>query len=342
MNVTLNLGKRINWIDWGKAFCIYLVIIGHCHIDKEDVLWVQFMSSFRIPLFFILSGILSKNALSKKSVIKNAKFLLIPYITFGCIIILFHAITSHSLLSFPFYINSLDALLSGMNANVGPIWFLPALFFCKILFYIIQEVKKYSIVLYYLIAVISTFSIYIINQNRINLPLFMDSGLCAIPFFIIGNKLLKILPVKEIKNHFKFSIILLPILLCTTFIFSYYNGSINISNCQYGNNIFLFYINAILGCAFIILTCILLDNYKNTFITTISYGTIIILGLHGIFLSIIQYYIPHFLGYETHTYNVLTGMALAFISLLMCYIMILFFDKHFYKYFGLKGNNIIN
>lgn len=340
MNIAPTLGKRVNWIDWAKALCIYLVIIGHCHIDKTYDLCIQFIYSFHMPLFFILSGILSKNTLSKTAITKDAKNLLIPYITFGCIIILFHALTSHHLLSVSFYLYSLKDLLYGMDAHIGPIWFLPALFFCKMICYMIQWVEKHSIILYYFLAITSTCFIYIINQNKIDLPLFMDSGLCAVPFFFLGTKLLKSIPIEKIKKQPKLSIVTLPILLLATLACSYYNGGTSIVDCHYGNYILLFYLNAILGCNFIILLSILLDKYISSFIAIISYGTIIILGLHGIFLSIIQYYILHFIGYEAPTFNIFIGMALAFVSLLMCYIMILLIDKHFYRYFGLKGNKI--
>ena len=49
--------KRINYIDLAKGIAILCVIIGHTFsaYDQGNIL-VQFIYSFHMPLFFILSG----------------------------------------------------------------------------------------------------------------------------------------------------------------------------------------------------------------------------------------------------------------------------------------------
>lgn len=46
--------QRINWIDFAKALCMFLVVYGHA----GDSYFTNELSWFRIPLFFFLSGIL--------------------------------------------------------------------------------------------------------------------------------------------------------------------------------------------------------------------------------------------------------------------------------------------
>lgn len=72
---------RKNWIDWCKAFALYLVVLGHFSPVDNLTLWLY---TFHIPLFFIISGYLcSKKEMSFKATLAhNAKILLIPYAFF--------------------------------------------------------------------------------------------------------------------------------------------------------------------------------------------------------------------------------------------------------------------
>lgn len=45
--------KRIQWIDYGKAIGIFLVVVGHTYGGNFLVNWIY---SFHMPMFFLLSG----------------------------------------------------------------------------------------------------------------------------------------------------------------------------------------------------------------------------------------------------------------------------------------------
>lgn len=54
--------KRLIWLDWGKAFLIYLMIVGHSAPDKvSDTI----ICSFHMCAFFFLSGVLHKIPMNK-------------------------------------------------------------------------------------------------------------------------------------------------------------------------------------------------------------------------------------------------------------------------------------
>lgn len=64
--------NRINWIDFGKGFAIFLVVIGHVFTGlfdsgkfTSDVKWlsivIAFIYTFHIPVFFALSGYFFKS-----------------------------------------------------------------------------------------------------------------------------------------------------------------------------------------------------------------------------------------------------------------------------------------
>lgn len=66
--------KRIQWIDIAKGIGIILVLIGHISLNKKIN---NFIYSFHMPLFFILSGYLYKN--KENYVKKKTKTILVPY-----------------------------------------------------------------------------------------------------------------------------------------------------------------------------------------------------------------------------------------------------------------------
>lgn len=331
--------NRINWIDWAKSICMFFVILGHCHIKDSQILIVQYIYSFHMPLFFMLSGILCKSSFSLTSLKKDIRFLLIPYVVYGSMLILFHSVTSHTYNFFYLYTNIL-VLLKGYDASVGPIWFLFALFFIKQFFYCCKAILKRHYYIYMFIFVISFFPVVFIRTYNVHLPFFLGSAFCGLPFFLIGNMSKNFLN-KEILFLNKR---LLFLLIALTFVISsalcYYNGAIDISSCSYGTNIFIFYIDSLLGCSFLILICFLLNNVKFNYVIITSYGTIVTLGLGGYFLSLFHYYIPHFLGYSFQTYNVIIALFFSVMSHYFCYCMIILLDRNLYFPFGLKGNMV--
>ena len=52
--------KRIEYIDLAKGVCILLVVFAHIHPDLTRYSWGVFFDSFRMPLYFFLSGIFFK------------------------------------------------------------------------------------------------------------------------------------------------------------------------------------------------------------------------------------------------------------------------------------------
>ncbi|MBP9989017.1 MAG: acyltransferase family protein, partial [Ruminococcus sp.] len=70
--------KRIDWIDMAKGYGMILVIIGHIVADKGIAF--RLISSFHMPLFFVLSGYLFSNKKTfKEFFIKKVKSLVVPY-----------------------------------------------------------------------------------------------------------------------------------------------------------------------------------------------------------------------------------------------------------------------
>jgi fucose 4-O-acetylase-like acetyltransferase len=87
--------KRITYIDMAKGIGILLVVFGHSGFPSPAV--NQWISSFHMPLFFLLSGILLSHTNAhekplKDTIKKKARTILVPYLFFSIFSILFSAI----------------------------------------------------------------------------------------------------------------------------------------------------------------------------------------------------------------------------------------------------------
>ena len=115
--------SRIQSIDNAKGIGIILVVIGHS-VDVFSAIGVS-ISSFHMPLFFILSGFLfNENIKSLKDFVnKRTRQLLIPFIAFSIMI----AFMQYLLL--PSY-----SLLELKEKAPGALWFIGILYLAEILY----------------------------------------------------------------------------------------------------------------------------------------------------------------------------------------------------------------
>lgn len=144
--------KRIQWIDIAKGIAILAVVVGHVSIIPWEP-YRKIIFSFHMPLFFIAAGYTSKTDLSWKAVKKLAIRLLVPYV-FACILVGIVNLLQGS--NFP---TEVMRMLwgSGVPAQYGPgvpvtgaesiptvgaLWFLPCMFFSKVLFSIFLFVSN--------------------------------------------------------------------------------------------------------------------------------------------------------------------------------------------------------
>ena len=133
--------KRITYFDLAKGIGIILVVLGHMeNISTELRIWI---SSFHMPLFFVISGMLiaAKNEIDidfdnsngiKTLVKKKAKGILVPYIWFSLIYIpidIINLFVLYNVDNHTFVQNILDSITF---SGVSVMWFLPALFIAEI------------------------------------------------------------------------------------------------------------------------------------------------------------------------------------------------------------------
>ena len=143
---------RLRYFDMAKGLGIILVVLGHIEYISEPLrTWI---SSFHMPLFFIVSGMLichkNESGQPLSSLIKKkARGILIPYLYFSLLYFVidilnvrFGKITPETFVK--------DNIASLTFYGVSVLWFLPALFLAQILFLFL--VKRTGRPLFALIA----------------------------------------------------------------------------------------------------------------------------------------------------------------------------------------------
>lgn len=127
-----NYKQRLIYFDITKGFAIFLVVLGHIFNGSRFDRWI---SSFHMPLFFIISGCLLKyndykNISLKEFIRKRINGLIIPYIYFSILNTILIFIINRFIIE-DLIINILRVLV---GQSVYALWFLPALFISEIIF----------------------------------------------------------------------------------------------------------------------------------------------------------------------------------------------------------------
>jgi len=198
------MNSDITWVNNLKVLGIAAVILGHINNPFNE-----FIYSWHMPLFFILSGFFIKTDKNLIDLIsKDWKRLMIPYFIFSALAIAIESVKRFGLRRETLdYINELQAVFVWMdmehliNSYAFVLWFLPTLFFSKIFYYLV--VKKISNLLFQLCVFISLF----LFSFYINLPFALSNAMNSVVWIFIGVILFKIsnnsFKINNVTIHFK-------------------------------------------------------------------------------------------------------------------------------------------
>ena len=301
------MNTRENWIDWAKTIGILLVVMGHLDISLTGA--NTLISAFHMPLFFVISGYLSSNQLvtpppsrlGKSYHIKLAKTLLMPYLIYQILNYPYWLYAAYKMGRladpelFDLVVKPINGILIGNAGDTsyssmicGPMWFVMALFVLKFGFGYLSRLKDRYILLSCFIA---PAIVVLLRAADLRLIFSADCALLALPFFCAGYWMkkygvldkLKFGALKWLGAAIFFGIILV---LSTKM-----NGFAFMAGAQYGHNILLFFMQAFSGIFLVFAVCLILKNIQKAPVIHISNGTLFILGLQGMTLSIIRQYI---------------------------------------------------
>lgn len=199
---------RIPWIDTAKGICILLVILQHSanFVESNYPLSTGFMT-FRMPLYFILSGLFFKSYSGFLDfTVRKINKLIIPYIfwfaALGVLLpIIIWQTTGHSVWYYDGYgLEVFQGIFDECN-NCNPhIWFLSCLFIVNVLFYLVILVSKDRVWLILSLSLTLGCTGLLLSCLEIDLPYFLDSSLSSVPFFAFGWYLRKYTRFLHIEN----------------------------------------------------------------------------------------------------------------------------------------------
>lgn len=319
---------RFNWVDWAKSIGILIVVL--CHTPQCPTFANAFFCSFQMPLFFILSGYLHKNIDTINNALKKYwNTLIIPYLLFQIIFYPYWYIvqkydgfdvsTIYSALIDPF----LECLI-GIPINKVT-WFLVALLIMKLYANIILS-KKHCLrlaIMSSLIAIITRYIMYAENDT-IKISYAIDSILIFFPFFFLGYFIKKynLLHCILMVSWRKYMILIISLFISIALL--------KTNSLDYSSFLLFYYLKGISGSLFIICICLIINNLKSDIVYTISTGTILIFGLHWMFIGSFNFLVKQIAGIQGEIrYPTLIALLIALGIVFINYFIILFCKKHF-------------
>ncbi len=319
--------KRIEFIDQLKAVSIFLIVYGHNDYTSD---FGEYLSSFRLPLFFIISGFVRKNksTISFSDFIhKSTKRLLIPYFILStALFVLWFFVGRHY--GAGKACNPLKNFLGIFYSQGGsqymdwgiPMWFLTALFCVLFIdFFVARLQAKWQYFCLFILVLIGYYTFRIIG---VHLPWSFDVALVVYPFYYLGARIKEKNILERISNSKRVLIAIVAFFI--HLILSQYNSEPSFYYGKYGN-LPLMYINGMLGFIWIFFLFSLLPSHR--FITWLGRNTLPVLAFHLTAMSFIKAFLLLGFGQEISS-GVHYYFIYSFLQILLLVPFIHFLNKY--------------
>ncbi|WP_353884815.1 acyltransferase family protein [uncultured Prevotella sp.] len=325
---------RIGWVDYVKVFGIFCVLLGHNNLANEHI--TQYIFSFHIPLFFLLSGYLYKQTDFKSAFLKTVKTLIIPYILINFVCLAYVSLFSirDGLFGWDFLISRLGAIALGLGYPAYnlypvcyPLWFLIALFIDRFILSLCKTEVHHIVTFFISITICICF-----RFCKIDTLIPIDSALLAYPFLILGLYIKNLFnTLFNVRYFIRFIISILLIFL--TILINRINGPVDINNMIWGNDMLLFYM---CGLFFFVAIVMIFGPLKwGRVICVFSSGTILMMGFGNILTEIVLWLYNHFIVCHID-FSYFTGPLVVLIVMLICVLLTVFCRKYFPAILGYR------
>ena len=295
--------ERINWIDWGKALAVITVVF--CHLPQlQEWFYYRYLQTCIISIFFFLSGYLKKDHGSDKENWKKYwNGLITPYLLYNAIVYPYwftkYYIQHGGMPDFLSAMRPIFGALLFQHENVfcepldGPLWYLPAILVMHIIVDLCRKTRYQHLILVSL-CILSYF-VYAGNKFWNFLPNLTFIGLISrLPIYYIGyamgqeKQFRDINPIRDLAHGF--ALILVSIAFFHWHLQLFYYGNMSqILSTDFLLHIALFYPVNICFAFGVLYLCKVLDSIKSNIITDLSIGTLVIIGLHIILITMVNF-----------------------------------------------------
>jgi len=288
--------KRWQWIDYDKGISIILVGYGHCwETLKDHGLPLEhypflnyigiFLYGFRMPLFFIVSGLIVAKSLNKKGFLTyltdRTNNILYPLLIWGVIQVtlqILMARLTHNGATAMDYINLIIA-----PRRTGIFWYLNALFCIGVIYAFLKTKLKVSAATQVAIGLSFYIASYFVRPYN---PGAVVDILEYYFFFALGDLLSGLMLNQENMKRYTSWKVAVP-LLAVFLVLQYYATEINLLPTPAGmrnvevNMPLFFMVQALIGCALSICCSFFLQKYQVLIFLRI-------VGFHSLFIYCVQ------------------------------------------------------
>jgi fucose 4-O-acetylase-like acetyltransferase len=331
-NLPLLQRNRYNWVDYLRGVVILLVVYHHAYIGIErsginmpasvaDANMVFY--SFRMPLFFIISGVFTSLSLGTKPVtaLIGVKFdkLFYPYIVWAFLQVSLQIILSNFTNSARDYHDYLYILYQ--PRQLDQFWYLPALFNATLVYIFLKSRLRLSAWLNLLLGLVFYLTAPFLNQISM-----ISDWMRFYLFFAIGGEVLsafifKPAVQKQAKKPITF-LLLLPFFIAAQLHYLHNNVGKRVmevnpmSHFMVDRSHYLVYeINflsiAFIGCATLIALSFLLERWNRlSFLRVLGYHSLYIYITHVIIVGSVRFLFTYFFHYNNPLVILLTGITL--------------------------------
>lgn len=286
---------RLQWVDHARGLAIILVVYRHVIVGMKrsgfpvtDLMYnlQELVYNFRMPVFFILSGIFLTSSLRKKDALTvgkdRAATILYPYIVWGAITVLMQILFSD-------FANAKRQWTDLFNLFLDPrgidhLWYLLALFNTNILYLILNKLIKNQWIHGFLaVAMYYVSRMTLMDGNSFVADMFyfyiyLFTGTLISPWLLDKEKREKLLKFSNL-------LWLLPLVLVGQwFWFSFWNAGYDQFKKDERIYLFLFFIINLLACYFVYVIAYKISGYKSS--NWLAY-----LGKHSLYIYILHVFV---------------------------------------------------
>lgn len=348
----MTLNTRISWVDTIKFIGLFCVVLGHILTAKAGnaslIVWVY---SFHMPLFFCVSGYMDTPSSVSVSLRKSMRGLLIPYAFYYLMMYGYWLVVSFGKKALDFSdLNEwlVKPLLGGFlgcgydtaftKMTCIPLWFLMALFICRILFQVLCRLTRSRSGVMLSCMVVLCLGFAMIRGMKFEYSFNFDSALMALPFYVLGFLFRNSYIEKSLFDnavHIR-NVALGLVFFALAVFFSHLNGRVDLASFCFGRSVVLFYFSGF-GCifAFVIFARMFHVGFPCPIISVVK-GGIAIMAIH------IAVYSWFFVAVERIFHRPIGNISSAFASMVTIIVLVIalpivvFLRKAFPKLSGIK------
>lgn len=286
----MNNNRRMIWVDWMKVIGMYFIVAGHLFPAGYPYIYV-----FNVPLFFLISGFLFHNDINMNVFIKKIILnYVLPLFLIRTIMYFWERYIYLDTSQFISISQYWLFMIKGYQNCNGACWFIYSLILLRIVFQFMPNKISYIVTFGILLTIIAYYLHFKgIHRGNAILNITVAYQPFAIGVFLkrYKNQLDQYSPsLPSALGLLFFSI--LSIAICEKI-----NGEVWVFNNGYGRSFLLYLLGMFNGAVGVYTLSKIFTQFAQTIIYTLSFGNILTLGFHQIFVNIINIYMepmPYF------------------------------------------------